>query len=221
VAFEHLRKLTLDAFLALLPQNFDSEIVASLGTYRYRSSTGNLDTTPDPDTENNRTLRSGKIYNTSHLLPIPELPQPRPVTDEYRKIAAKLHSVHPGVLPKQISKITEFAYWRNARTVRRSYNCIADSILIHKIDPKREFRFSTAALPIAPVFHTSAKDIESKILANNQKEMRQYFSTADYRSRFSSPIEVTLFIKINKDTGIEPRTRICFKEITVHFYDPP
>jgi hypothetical protein len=38
VSFEHIRKIKIDELLTLLPQNFDSEITATLDKYRYKSS---------------------------------------------------------------------------------------------------------------------------------------------------------------------------------------
>jgi len=81
VTFENLRKINFEELLALLPQNFDSEIAASLGQYRYRQSgkeaeepaprpapgkepAGEPFINPDVDEEETvRRTRSGKVYN--------------------------------------------------------------------------------------------------------------------------------------------------------------
>ncbi len=38
VCYEHIRKINLEDLLALLPQNFDAEIMGALDTYRYKSA---------------------------------------------------------------------------------------------------------------------------------------------------------------------------------------
>ncbi len=73
VSYEHIRKINLNELLALLPQNFDAEIMGALETYRYKSSgKGGKDETDavrkedeKEDETGKRRLRSGRLYKVS------------------------------------------------------------------------------------------------------------------------------------------------------------
>ncbi len=72
VSYEHIRKIKLAELLALLPQNFDSEITKTLDTYRYKKGERELEGQNKEKMEeekgHTRKLRSGRLYLT-HQVP--------------------------------------------------------------------------------------------------------------------------------------------------------
>ena len=221
VAFEHIRKITLQELLALLPQNFDEEIMRALDTYRYRRNPAGADPTPDPDPdpdENIRTLRSGRLYNIA--------PDNRPSKAEiirWRRDKGRMYLLDSDILPRNVKRDAEVAYWRRDKLVKRNYIHDYHSILTKRHEAKQEFRFKTTDKTRLTVFHTTTTDdghIDRMRRKNNEHEVRNYYSTVDYKSYFASPEEGTLIVKMKREPEQAARTRVQFKEITVHFYNP-
>jgi dUTPase len=116
VSFEHMRKLKLDELLTLLPQNFDAEISSVLDKYRYKKGTGTGEeeqtTGESNNRENNRKLRSGRLYN-----------------------------VNVEILSENTAKEAEVAYWREERVYKREQGITLRSILIAHSAAEREIKW--------------------------------------------------------------------------------
>jgi hypothetical protein len=113
VSYEHIRKIRLEELLALLPQNFDSEITKTLDTYRYkkgeREPEGPNKEKMEEEKGHTRKLRSGRLY----LMEI-------------------------GKLGERTGKIAKNAFWRNDRIIKKEEHG-KKPILINIPQIKKEF----------------------------------------------------------------------------------
>ena len=191
VSFEHMRKIKLDELLALLPQNFDSEIMGALETYRYKRGTTHTQEQTEAATESDpklsRQLRSGKLYTVS----IKEL---------------------PGNTKPEAEK----AYWRKDKITKRTFSGQGTPTIIHRHEPKREFQIIERQTSLASLFNIETLGGDDFKFNNNDHELNRY--KGYHKSSYASPEKGTLIIKLKPSIAERNSTRVKFKDITVHFY---
>jgi hypothetical protein len=193
VSYEHIRKINLDELLALLPQNFDAEIMGALDTYRYKSSGKEAkDEAEDArkedekeDDRGKRRLRSGRLYKIS-------------VDKLSRKSEAE----------------TEVAYWRKDKIYKRETTNEERPILIARTATVKEFLVEHDPTPTKEPFANSDRE---KARRNMQEaEERRYIRNKT--STFSSEVQGTIIVRMKRQQEEKPGSRVKFKEIIVHFY---
>jgi hypothetical protein len=191
VSYEHIRKIKLKELLALLPQNFDSEIMKTLDTYRYKkgekeSETINKEKENEGEKGNTRKLRSGRLY----LLEI-------------------------GKLGERTEKIAKHAFWRKDRIIKREEHG-KKPILINIPPIKKEFGNEGITRK-----QESGKEISMNSIRGNFTTTEKLKYNAKKRSSFSSETEGTMIVRIKDENyGDSPGKRVKFKELLIHFYSP-
>ena len=189
VSYEHIRKINLEELLALLPQNFDAEIMGAIDTYRYkRTDKADETETTDNEVENEngkRRLRSGRLYTLS--------------VDK---------------LSRNSAEVTEVAYWRSDKVYKREARDTNHPILIARSATKKEFLFENDHVSTREPFENS--NAESVRLGMKRAEENRY--NRNKVSTFSSEVQGTMIIRMKRQQNEEPGKRVKFKEIIVHFY---
>jgi hypothetical protein len=191
VSYEHIRKIKLEELLALLPQNFDSEITKTLDTYKYKkgekeSETINKEKENEEENGNTRKLRSGRLY----LFEI-------------------------GKLGERTEKIAKYAFWRKDRIIKREEHG-KKPILINIPPIKKEFGNEGIIRK-----QESGKEISMNSIRGNFTTTERLKYNAKKRSSFSSETEGTMIVRIKDENyGDSPGKRVKFKELLIHFYSP-
>ena len=188
VSFEHIRKIKIDELLTLLPQNFDSEITATLDKYRYKSSgtprQENTEETKAEEQEPSRRLRSGKLYH-----------------------------VTADRIGERVRKDAENAYWRKDKVYSIGRNNKRESIMIMHNSYSREILYEREYEKIRQPFEKQdTTDIKRQ---SDKMEKRKY--NKNRTSSFSSADKGTMVIRMSRNDEERPGTRVKFKEIIIHF----
>ena len=196
VSFEHMRKIHIDELLTLLPQNFDSEIMAALDNYRYKRSDKEEEPGIDRDTSETgsdkadsgkRVLRSGRLYQI-----------------DIKRIGDKT------------GKEAEKVYWRTGQIYKRDIFDKNIPILTRHRASDREFIAQRDFLNTAEKNIFAGEYMKTVEVMMTKAEKRKYYS--DKKCSFSSAEEGTMIIRMKKTDQERPGKRVKFKEVVIHFY---
>jgi hypothetical protein len=222
VHFQNLRKLTTDEFITLLPTNFDSDLLKTLGFYRYNKLglpdkigyTLPLNKIEDP-------VEHEEFKNAE--TPIPEKTQaqednfPPHLTRVLR--SGKKIRVNTSTLPHPYVESAQYADWsklpsmvKNEKRIMKPAHPCRISSLNYTYTPYVDFEQQTQKADDGYIFlfQTTLDDRAYRLQPERNYKQR-------YKSRFSSTKKGILTIKLEPDENAN-HSKVRFDKLEIFFY---
>jgi hypothetical protein len=210
--YKHLRKITADEFLTLLPNNFDADILKNLGMYRYNKNHLPDQANLELSKKDIEQLEDADLFNESeeeNCEPNDEKESSPPIlSDQNERIlrSGKKIKINTHTLPQKYTSEAVYSYW--------SYTHKRDNVKKKSSNLTRSL--ITQRTPYADMEQYFEEECYF-FYSNTQRipHPDEYYKTK-YKSSFNSPLPGYLTIQLGEDTD-KPK-KIKFDKIIVKFY---
>jgi hypothetical protein len=212
VHYMNLRKITMDEFITLLPDDFDADILKNIGMYRY-----NKNHLPDPakstniaETDSDTESPSGAASGPPNLKNEPLRPKPPDkFSDTHERIlrSGKIIKINMYTLPQKIQQQTSkahFSYFKKSEKIPER--------------TKRSCLTRTLVTPRTAYATHEQKYVDGRFFFNTRLRTPrpENYHKKPYKSSFNSPLPGYLTLKL--DTEENDHRTIKFTTVTVKFY---